>query len=119
MASATAPLGHFWKAQRVSFNKIIGFYRLAGLEEFACSRRAAPRKGERFRAVRPDSGFLMIPDLVHLNLRTERIVFVGDIGSVVRSMQDLVLLALFSLRRFFALLILASQLFLPFLKRCA
>ena len=61
----------------------------------------------------------MIPDLVHLNLGTERIVFVGDVGSIVRSMQDLVLLALFSLSRFFALLVLASQFFLSLLECCA
>ena len=63
-------------------------------------------------------GFLML-DTIQVGLRTERIVFVGDVGSVVGSMQYLVLFALFPLRRFFALFVLASQLFLPLLECCA
>jgi hypothetical protein len=78
-----------------------------------------PQTKERRRIVRRTSGLLMFPGLFHLNVRTERIVFIGDVRSVVGSMQNLVLLSLFSLGRFFALLILASQLFLPLLERCA
>ena len=56
---------------------------------------------------------------IQVSIGAERIVFVGNVGSVVGSVQNLVLLALLALRRFFALFILASQLFLPFLECCA
>jgi hypothetical protein len=65
------------------------------------------------------SRLLMLLDTIQVGFRTERIVFVGDIGSIVGSMQYLVLLALFPLGRFFALLVLASQFLLPLLERCA
>jgi len=61
----------------------------------------------------------MFLDLIHVGLRTEWIVFVGDVSSVVGSVQNLVLLALFPLGRFFALLVLASQFLLPLLECCA
>ena len=61
----------------------------------------------------------MFLDLIHLGLRSEWIVFVGDVSSVVGSVQNFVLFALFALGRFFALLVLASQFFLPLLERCA
>ena len=61
----------------------------------------------------------MFLDLIHAGFGTERIVFVGDVCSVVGSMQNLVLLALFPLGCFFALLILASQFFLSLLECCA
>ena len=67
----------------------------------------------------PLLGLLMILYRIQGSVGAERIVFVRNVSSVVWSVQNLVLLALFALRRFFALLILASQLFLPFLECCA
>jgi len=55
---------------------------------------------------------------VHLHVRGKGIFF-GSVNSIVGSVQQLVLLALFPLGRLFTLLILASQLLLPFLERCA
>ena len=55
---------------------------------------------------------------VQLHVRGEGVVF-GNVNSIVGSMQQFVLLALFPLGRLFALLILASQLLLPFFERCA
>ena len=60
----------------------------------------------------------MFLGMLHLKISAKRIVF-GGVSSIVGSMQQLVLLPLFPLGRFFALLILASQLFLPFFERCA
>src|SRR5258708_3379972 len=79
---------------------------------------SVPRRSDLLRAFR----VLMVVGLVgfvHGGFRAERIVFIGDISSVVGSINELVLFALFPLGRFFALLILASQLLLPFLERCA
>ncbi len=50
--------------------------------------------------------------------KIKRIVF-GGIGAVVGPVQNLVLLSLFPLGCFLALLILASQFFLTLLKSCA
>ena len=65
------------------------------------------------------SRLLAILDLIHCGLRGERIVFIGGVGSVVGTMDELVLLPLLTLSRFFALFVLASQLFLPLLECCA
>jgi hypothetical protein len=71
------------------------------------------------RAVHSFSRLLAILGLVHGGLRGERIFFVGGIRSVVGTMDELVLFALLPLGRFFALFVLASQLFLSFLESCA
>ena len=53
---------------------------------------------------------------IQIGLCAEWIVLIRHVGSVIRSMQYLVLFALFPLRRFFTLLVLASQLFLALLE---
>ncbi len=52
-------------------------------------------------------------------VKEERIVLVGNVDPVVRTVYQLMLFPLFSLGCFLALLILASQLFLPLLERRA